>query len=71
MAKAVFEVRVASASAAEAVLGPHGADAVEFVISPNLGEPFKRLRTIASGGELSRVMLAIRTSWLRRTRRRR
>jgi DNA repair protein RecN (Recombination protein N) len=43
-----------------AVANPWGLDAVEFVISPNLGEPFKRLRSIASGGELSRVMLAIK-----------
>ena len=43
-----------------AVANPWGLDAVEFVISPNLGEPFKRLRAIASGGELSRVMLAIK-----------
>jgi DNA repair protein RecN (Recombination protein N) len=43
-----------------AVATPWGLDAVEFVISPNLGEPFKRLRAIASGGELSRVMLAIK-----------
>jgi DNA repair protein RecN (Recombination protein N) len=43
-----------------AVANPWGLDAVEFVISPNLGEPFRRLRTIASGGELSRVMLAIK-----------
>ncbi|HEY9593180.1 MAG TPA: DNA repair protein RecN, partial [Spirochaetia bacterium] len=42
------------------VLTPWGKDTVEFVISPNLGEPFKRLRAIASGGELSRVMLAIK-----------
>ncbi|MCX7030032.1 MAG: DNA repair protein RecN [Spirochaetes bacterium] len=43
-----------------AVANPWGLDSVEFVISPNLGEPFKRLRSIASGGELSRVMLAIK-----------
>ncbi len=42
------------------MLTPWGKDAIEFVISPNLGEPFKRLRAIASGGELSRVMLAIK-----------
>jgi DNA repair protein RecN (Recombination protein N) len=45
---------------ATAIANPWGLDAVEFVISPNLGEPFKRLRSIASGGELSRVMLAIK-----------
>ncbi len=41
-------------------LGPFGADAVEFLIAPNPGEPPKPLRDIASGGELSRVMLAIK-----------
>ncbi len=39
--------------------GPSGADAVEFLIAPNPGVPAGPLREIASGGELSRVMLAI------------
>ncbi len=39
--------------------GPRGADTVEFVIAPNPGVPPGPLREIASGGELSRVMLAI------------
>jgi DNA repair protein RecN (Recombination protein N) len=39
--------------------GPRGADAVELVISPNNGVPAGPLREIASGGELSRVMLAL------------
>jgi DNA repair protein RecN (Recombination protein N) len=37
-----------------------GKDDVEFMISTNLGEPLKPLRKIASGGELSRIMLAIK-----------
>ena len=41
--------------------GPNGLDKVEFLISPNLGEPLKPLAKIASGGEMSRVMLAIKT----------
>ncbi|MDR2500717.1 MAG: DNA repair protein RecN [Treponema sp.] len=41
--------------------GPWGADDVEFLISANIGEPVKELSRIASGGELSRVMLAIKT----------
>ncbi len=41
--------------------GPSGTDRVEFLISPNRGEELKPLAKIASGGELSRVMLAIRT----------
>ena len=40
--------------------GPNGTDRVEFLVSPNQGEEFKPLAKIASGGELSRVMLAIR-----------
>ena len=38
-----------------------GDDRVEFMISPNPGEPVKPLAKIASGGELSRLMLAIKT----------
>ncbi len=39
--------------------GPRGADAVEFSLAPNAGLPAGPLREIASGGELSRVMLAL------------
>ena len=39
----------------------NGADSVEFMISPNPGEPMKPLEKIASGGELSRIMLAVKT----------
>ncbi|MCL2216300.1 MAG: DNA repair protein RecN [Defluviitaleaceae bacterium] len=41
--------------------GPDGNDQAEFIISPNPGEPAKPLRRIASGGEMSRIMLAIKT----------
>ncbi len=41
-------------------LFPFGVDLVEFLISPNPGEGFKPLASIASGGELSRIMLAIK-----------
>ena len=62
MPKVSFKVLIADATRADGtpILTPYGRDSIEFVISPNLGEPFKRLRTIASGGELSRVMLAIK-----------
>jgi DNA repair protein RecN (Recombination protein N) len=43
------------------ICGPWGADDVEFLIRANKGEPSKPLARIASGGELSRVMLAIKT----------
>lgn len=39
----------------------NGLDHVEFLISPNAGEPLKALAKIASGGEMSRIMLAIKT----------
>jgi DNA repair protein RecN (Recombination protein N) len=38
-----------------------GYDDVEFMISTNPGEPLKSLGSVASGGELSRIMLAIKT----------
>ncbi len=41
--------------------GPYGFDNVEFMISANPGEAEKPLARIASGGELSRVMLALKT----------
>ncbi|MDR0323638.1 MAG: DNA repair protein RecN [Treponema sp.] len=44
--------------------GPWGTDDVEFLISANTGEALKDLARIASGGELSRVMLAIKTALL-------
>jgi DNA repair protein RecN (Recombination protein N) len=40
--------------------GPSGVERVEFVIQPNPGEPELPVRRYASGGELSRIMLAIR-----------
>lgn len=40
---------------------PNGTDNVEFMISTNAGEPMKPLVKIASGGELSRVMLAVKS----------
>ena len=39
--------------------GPSGADAVEFLLAPNSGVPAGPVRETASGGELSRVMLAL------------
>lgn len=41
--------------------GVDGKDKVEFLISANAGEPLKPLAKIASGGEMSRVMLALKT----------
>jgi DNA repair protein RecN (Recombination protein N) len=42
--------------------GPHGMEAVEFVFAPNPGEPAKPLKAIASSGEISRVMLAVKSA---------
>ena len=43
--------------------GPSGLDAVELLFSPNPGEPLKPLRAIASSGEISRLMLAIKSAF--------
>jgi len=48
----------------QASFGPYGTEDVEFLISANTGEPLKDLAKIASGGELSRVMLSIKTALL-------
>lgn len=42
--------------------GPHGADEIEFLVSANPGQPPKALAKIASGGELSRISLAIQVA---------
>jgi len=42
-------------------LGPHGFDLVAFMLSTNPGEALKPMSTIVSGGELSRIMLSIKT----------
>jgi DNA repair protein RecN (Recombination protein N) len=41
---------------------PSGFDSIELLFSPNPGEPLKPLRTIASSGEISRLMLAIKSA---------
>ncbi len=56
MERAVFRVEVAPAA-----WTPHGADLVDFLISPNLGEEPRPLDKVASGGELSRIALALKT----------
>jgi DNA repair protein RecN (Recombination protein N) len=54
MGEASFEVQLEQREP-----GPGGGDSIEFMIAPNPGVPAGPLREIASGGELSRVMLAI------------
>ena len=53
-----FEVKLTQLDEARAT----GFDGVELLFSPNPGEPLKPLRTIASSGEISRLMLAIKSS---------
>lgn len=55
MEKATFQVHFE-----ECDLGKHGVDKVEFLLSTNPGEPPKPLNKIVSGGELSRIMLALK-----------
>jgi DNA repair protein RecN (Recombination protein N) len=66
--KAIFEVRLERRRAKESLLqdggvpveyGPHGIDQVVFHFSPNPGEELRPLAKVASGGELSRLYLAV------------
>ena len=59
MPKALFEAAVEQETDRE--FDENGLDRVEFLFTANLGEPLKPLSRIASGGEMSRVMLAIKT----------
>ena len=54
MERAYFDIELSARAP-----GPSGRDTVEFMIAPNPGVPAGPLREIASGGELSRVMLAL------------
>ncbi len=55
-----FRIEVSS-EPEDAGLGPSGWDRVAFLFSANPGEPLQPLARVASGGELSRVMLAVKT----------
>ena len=59
MAKASFEVNFGVLPNGR--FDRNGHDAISFYISTNLGEPLKPLTKVASGGELSRMMLALKT----------
>lgn len=59
--KTKFEVAITS-DERESAWSPAGWDSVEYRISTNPGEPMKPLTEIASGGELSRVMLALKVA---------
>ena len=60
MPHATFAIDVTARGEGWEALGPSGADEVEFVFGANPGVPPRPLRETASGGELSRAMLAIR-----------
>ena len=56
MERAVFQIALGPADASAC-----GTDAVQFLVSPNLGEEPKAIEKIASGGEISRIALALKT----------
>lgn len=60
MAQGRFSIHFAPPNLHEDGMTPYGCDKIEFLISPNPGEEMKPLRKIASGGEISRVMLALK-----------
>jgi DNA repair protein RecN (Recombination protein N) len=59
LAKATFQTRVVTDPDAP---GAHGFDQVEFMVATNPGAPMGPLKTIASGGELSRFVLAMKAA---------
>jgi DNA repair protein RecN (Recombination protein N) len=59
MGRTRFDVRFEPVSAEQ--WGARGLDSVEFFVSPNPGEDLRPLTRVVSGGELSRLMLAIKT----------
>jgi DNA repair protein RecN (Recombination protein N) len=61
MERTRFEVEFEPVEAAPACWTPRGIDRVRFLVSPNPGEPPRPLDLVASGGELSRITLAIKT----------
>jgi len=61
MERTRFEVRFEDGQLTEERWSERGVDGAEFYVSPNPGEDLRPLARIASGGELSRVMLALKT----------
>ena len=69
MAGTVFKISISKESSPNGdvesdnkryMLYPHGLDRIEFLLSANEGEDLKQLRKVASGGEMSRIMLALK-----------
>jgi DNA repair protein RecN (Recombination protein N) len=61
MERTRFDVRFGDEGLPESAWSARGIDNAEFFVSPNLGEDLRPLARIVSGGELSRIMLAIKT----------
>lgn len=58
---AIITLEREAASRAPLRWASHGLDEIEFLFAPNVGEPPRPLRAIASSGEMARVMLALKT----------
>jgi DNA repair protein RecN (Recombination protein N) len=69
MTEARFDVRFNNAALPEESWSERGVDQAEFFLSPNPGEDLRPLARIVSGGELSRVMLALKTMSVEETER--
>jgi DNA repair protein RecN (Recombination protein N) len=61
LAQLAMERTVFRVVTSQAAWSPAGADRVEFLVSPNLGEEPRALEKVASGGEISRLALALKT----------
>lgn len=64
--EAAFSTPEGGVPAGGLVLGPDGAEQARFLLAPNPGEPPRPLARIASGGELSRILLAVKRTLARR-----
>jgi DNA repair protein RecN (Recombination protein N) len=56
MGKAIFDVEITQGE-----IKSNGMDEIKFLVAPNVGEDLKPINQIASGGEISRIMLALKT----------
>ncbi len=63
-ARSHFEIQLTSEDPKNSPrnFNPTGLDSIEFLFAPNIGEPARPLRMIASSGEMARVMLALKTA---------
>ncbi|HMJ92039.1 MAG TPA: DNA repair protein RecN [Candidatus Acidoferrum sp.] len=59
--QSMFDVAITTATVLTSPQSSSGLDVIEFQFAPNLGEPTRPLRAIASSGEMARVMLALKT----------